>query len=116
VSGNYFATLGLVPAAGRLLTEADDQVAAEPVAVISYAFWQQRFAGSAAVVGRTMALNAVAVTIVGVMPQGFHSTLQVGEAPAVTVPLALRAALERSPSYRQADFFWVLMMEKRRRR
>lgn len=46
VSGNYFATLGLVPAAGRLLTDADDQVAAEPAAVISYAFWQQRFAGS----------------------------------------------------------------------
>ena len=112
VSGNYFATLGLVPAAGRLLAEADDQVGAEPAAVISYAFWQQRFAGSPAVVGRTIALNAVAVTIVGVTPQGFHSTLQVGEAPAVTVPLALRAALERSPSYRQADSWWVLMMAR----
>ena len=86
VSGNYFDTLGLAPAAGRLLTEADDRVGAEPVAVLSYAFWQQRFGGSPAVVGRTIALNAVAVTIVGVMPQEFHSTLQVGEAPQVDDP------------------------------
>ncbi len=112
VSGNYFDTLGLSPAAGRLLTESDDRPGAEPVAVLSHAFWQQRFGGAPSVVGRTIALNAIMATIVGVMPRDFHSTLQVGEAPPVTVPLALRATLERSPSYRQADSWWVLMMAR----
>ncbi len=96
VSGNYFDTLGLAPAAGRLLTEADDRVGAAPVAVLSYAFWQQRFGGSPAAIGRAISLNAVPVTIVGVMPRKFQSTLQVGETPQVAIPLTLRAALERS--------------------
>jgi len=112
VSGNYFDTLGLAPAAGRLLTEADDRVGAAPVAVLSYAFWQQRFGGSPAAIGRAISLNAVPVTIVGVMPRKFQSTLQVGETPQVAIPLTLRAALERSASYLQADSWWVLMMAR----
>ena len=43
VSGNYFDTLGIVPAAGRLLGDSDDRPGAEPVAVISHAYWRQRF-------------------------------------------------------------------------
>jgi len=112
VSGNYFDTLGLGPAAGRLLTESDDRPGAEPVAVISHAFWRQRFGGASDAVGRAITVNATPVTIVGVMPRDFRSTLQVGEAPQLTVPLALRETLERSPSYRQADSWWVLMMAR----
>jgi predicted permease len=112
VSGNYFDTLGVVPALGRLIGEADDRAGAEPVAVISHAFWQQRFAGRTDIVGRVLAVNATPVTVVGVLPSSFRSTLQVGESPLITVPLSLREALERSPDYQQARNWWVLAMAR----
>jgi predicted permease len=111
VSGNYFDTLELVPAAGRLLTESDDRPEATPVAVISEPFWRARF-GGADVAGRTVIVNGIPVALVGVMPKGFASTLQVGDAPVLAVPLALRERLERSPIYRTADHWWVLMMAR----
>jgi predicted permease len=112
VSGNYFDALGLTPAAGRLLADSDDRLDAPAVAVISYAFWRSRFAASPDIAGRAVKINGVDVTIVGVTPKGFNSTLQVGDAPDVTVPLALRETLERTPSYRTAGSWWVLMMAR----
>jgi predicted permease len=112
VSGNYFDALGIAPAAGRLLTDSDDRRDATPVAVISDAFWRRRFGRAADAVGRVVTLNAVGVTIVGVTPKGFRGTLQVDDAPAITVPLALRENLERRPEYRTADLWWVLMMAR----
>jgi predicted permease len=112
VSGNYFDALGLAPAAGRLLTDTDDVASASAVAVISYDLWHSRFGASRDVIGRTISLNALPVTIVGVMPKGFRSTLQVGSAPAITIPLTLRERLERTPSYRSAGSWWVLMMAR----
>jgi predicted permease len=112
VSGNYFDVLGVQPAAGRLLTESDDRPEAPAVAVISERFWRSRLGGDPAVVGRGITLNGVPVTVVGVMARGFASTLQVGEAPSITVPLALRATLDRSPGLRTADHWWVLMMAR----
>jgi predicted permease len=111
VSGNYFDTLGLVPAAGRLLTESDDRPEAPPVAVLSEAFWRAHF-GGADIDGRTVVVNGIPVSLVGVMPKGFASTLQLGDAPVLAVPLALRERLERSAMYRTADHWWVLMMAR----
>jgi predicted permease len=111
VSGNYFDTLGLLPAAGRLLTESDDRPEAAPVAVISEPFWRARL-GGADIAGRSVVVNGIPVSLVGVMPKGFASTLQVGDAPVLAVPLALRERLERSATYRTADHWWVLMMAR----
>jgi predicted permease len=112
VSGNFFEVLGIAPAAGRLITDADDRPDATPVVLISDAFWQRRFGRSPDVVGRVMTVNALPVTIVGVMPRGFRGTLQVDESPSLTVPLAFREHLEREPSYRTADQWWVLVMAR----
>ncbi len=72
VSGNYFHMLGVRPAAGRLLDEADDAVeGASPVCVISYRLWQERFAGDPRVVGRRVMLNQAPFQIVGVSQAGF---------------------------------------------
>src|ERR1041385_956269 len=58
VSGNYFPMLGVRAAAGRLFTADDDQRSGEhPYAVISYGWWQTRFTGDPAVIGRTIRLN-----------------------------------------------------------
>jgi len=70
VTGNYFHVLGVQPAAGRLLAEADDAAA-----VISYSLWQRRFGGSAGAVGARLALNGNPFTIVGVAEKGFRGTM-----------------------------------------
>ena len=72
VTGDFFRTLGLRPALGRLIEPADDRVAgSNPVAVLSYSEWQQGFGGSRAVLNRTIDINAHPFTIVGVAPPGF---------------------------------------------
>ena len=72
VSGNVFATLGLRPALGRLLGGTDDVVPnGHPVAVISHDFWQRRFGGDPAVIGRTFRIGRRVIEIVGVAPKGF---------------------------------------------
>jgi len=74
VSGNYFRTFGLKPAAGRLFTDSDDTKGAPMTAVISYSTWRNTFNGDPSVVGSTFWVNTQAVTIVGVAPQGFFAT------------------------------------------
>ena len=71
VSGDFFHTLGLRAAAGRLIDASDDALAAAPVAVLNYGYWQSAFGGSREVVGRTIELNAVPFMIVGVAEQRF---------------------------------------------
>jgi len=72
VSGNYFQMLGVRPAAGRLLSEGDEQAGgASHVCVISYRLWQERFGGKPDVIGRRVLLNAEPFQIVGVSEAGF---------------------------------------------
>lgn len=66
-----FRALGVQPARGRFLTDADLLVGAAPVVVIAHAFWQARFGGSPDVIGRRIILDKKTVTIVGVMPTDF---------------------------------------------
>jgi predicted permease len=90
VSGNYYAVLGVQPQLGRAIRPADDAAGSEPVVVISDEFWERQFARSPAVLGQSIRLNDVPVTIVGVNPKGFTgaaSTLP-SQAPAVIVALA----------------------------
>src|SRR5215213_152018 len=89
VSGSYFPVLGVNAGLGRVLTEADDQnVGAHPVAVVSYAWWQQRLGGSPSAVGQTITIDDTAYTIVGVAPRDFFGTT-VGSAPDLWIPLAM---------------------------
>jgi predicted permease len=66
VTANYFQTLGLQPARGRFLAPTD-----ENVAVLNYATWQVRFGAAEDVVGRTLIVNNVPLTIVGIAPPAF---------------------------------------------
>lgn len=89
VSGSYFPVLGVNAGLGRVLNETDDQNAGgHPVAVISYAWWQQRLGGDPSAVGKTITIDNVAYTIVGVAPKEFFGTT-VGLAPDLWVPLAM---------------------------
>lgn len=86
-SGNYFDTLGIAPAAGRLLTPEDERVDAQ-VAVIGYGFWQRRFGGDASAIGRTFRFRDRTYEIVGITPRGFWG-LEPGRQVEVTVPITV---------------------------
>ena len=75
VSGNYFDVLGVAAEAGRVLSSGDDRTpGAHPVLVLSYTFWQRRFAGSLEVVGRSLSVNGTPFTVIGVAKRGFFGT------------------------------------------
>jgi predicted permease len=86
VSGSYFDTLGVTAALGRTLDLEDEKPDATPVAVLDYAYWVRAFGGSTGVIGRTIRLNGVPVTIVGVAARGF-THLTPGKAIDLWVPL-----------------------------
>jgi predicted permease len=89
VSGNYFPVLGVSAALGRLFTAADDQFqGAHPVAVLSYGFWQRRFAGNPGVIGQKLNINGYPFTVIGVSQPGFSGT-DPGYAPQVRVPMMM---------------------------
>ena len=71
VSGDFFRTLGLKAVAGRLFLPSDDTPSAAPVIVLNYGYWQSAFGGSREVIGRTVELNGVPFTIVGVVEARF---------------------------------------------
>jgi predicted permease len=87
VSGDLFRTMGLRAAVGRLIDASDDMPAAAPVTVLNYGYWQSAFGGSREVVGRTIELNAVPFTIVGVAEQRFTG-ITPGSDYDVWVPLS----------------------------
>ena len=89
VTGNFFSVLGVSAVAGRTLLESDDNAASpQPVAVISYQFWKNRFASDPGIVGRKITLADFPFTIVGVAPSGFFG-FEVGFAPDVWWPLQM---------------------------
>jgi putative ABC transport system permease protein len=71
VSPSFFRVLGSQPMLGRYLALEEEGPKAPPVAVLSYAFWRNCMGGDAHIVAKTIALDRLPRTIVGVMPQGF---------------------------------------------
>ncbi len=95
VSGNFFSGLGIVPAAGRLLTDSDNLAGASQVAVISYDYWRDRFVGDPAAIGQTLLINNIPFTVAGVAGAGFFG-VEPGSAPFVYLPISNRPALARN--------------------
>jgi predicted permease len=111
VSGNYFETLGIRPAIGRMLSPADDVPAAAPVMVLNYGYWQSAFGGDPTVVGKTVSLNGVQTTIVGVAEQRFVSFTP-GAVFDGWLPISLRPALSPTwnPKRDAADSAWLVIV------
>jgi predicted permease len=101
-SGNYFQMLGISARLGRTIVPDDDRATAPPVAVISSKYWHARFGSDPNVIGKTVKMNDVPVTIVGVLPPEFTGIqYPITEAHEVTVPLALDAQLSPPPPANQ---------------
>jgi predicted permease len=93
VSENYFQVFGVRPALGRFLTPDDGEPGAAPVVVLGWLEWKQRYGGARGVVGRTVRVNGVPATVVGVAPEGFNGAVGIFQMEAWASLPAYRAAV-----------------------
>jgi len=101
VSGNYFDVLGVQPATGRLLLQSDDVTQnANPVAVVSFGYWQRRFGADPGILNQAILINGHPFTVVGVVSPGFLSVV-VGDAPDMFVPMMMKP--EITPGWNDLD-------------
>jgi putative ABC transport system permease protein len=115
VSGNYFEVLGVSPALGRVFTLDDDRVpGAEPYVILSHSYWQRRFAGDPSVLNKTLRINNVEMTVVGVAQAGFYG-VQIGQTPDVFVPLMMtpRMTLD-STAIDGWNNYWIKVLARRK--
>jgi predicted permease len=96
--GNYFSSLGVQPALGRLFLPSEGEVpGADPIIVLGHSYWMRRFNGDPSVVGKSVNLNGRPVTVVGVVPKAFFGTFYIVESDAY-VPLGMYAGSGGSPN------------------
>lgn len=90
VSGTFFPALGVRPAIGRLFTPDDDRTpGGHPVAVLGYGYWQARFGGDPAILGRTVTVNGHPLQVIGVVAPSFTG-LDLGRPVQIYVPIAMQ--------------------------
>ncbi len=115
VSGSYFPILGIKPALGRLLNLEDDKnIGAHPLTVLAHAYWKEKFNESPEVLGKSMVINGVAMTVVGVAPEGFKGTT-LGTPVSVFVPISMREAL--TPGWKglgERKNYWAYLFARRK--
>ena len=93
VSANYFDLLGVQAAQGRTFRADDDRTL-----VISHSFWQRKFGGDPALVGKTVYLNNNSFTVIGITPEGFTGT-DLGRSLEIFVPMQMSAQLGFEPGF-----------------
>jgi putative ABC transport system permease protein len=95
VSGNFFRTLGVQPWIGRLMTDADDQERAPPVAIMSYRIWKEKYGSDPSVVGASYQINGHPFTVIGVAAPGFYGAkLAGGGMPDFWLPLTTELIID----------------------
>src|SRR5882762_1076601 len=93
VSGNFFETLEVQPALGRLLMPGDETASgANTVAVLSYAYWSRKFGADPAILNKPLTVNGVPLTVVGVTRKGFFG-VQIGSTPDIFIPVTMKAQM-----------------------
>jgi len=86
VTAEFFHVLGVRPVLGRTFSADEDRPGANRVAVISHSLWQARYGGNPGILGKTIALNGISYTVIGVLPGGFRFSTTPED---VWAPLAL---------------------------
>jgi predicted permease len=100
VSGNFFAALGLQPAAGRLYVPSEAETPGEPLLVVlGYGYWQKRFHGDPRAIGMQILVNGRSATIIGVAPRQFQGMYSIFE---THVYLPMSAMIQEE----SASLFW----------
>jgi predicted permease len=115
VSGDFFRTLGVKASAGRVLQPSDDSPSADSVAVLNYGYWQSAFGGARDAVGRTIRMNGIPVTIVGVAEQRFTG-ITPGSDYDVWLPLAVAPRISNPARWRNRQddvtFWWLTVVAR----
>ena len=106
-SGDYFSTLGVRPAAGRLLTSSDDKRGCASVAVLSYGFWQEHFGGAESAISSTLTLSRHPFEVIGVSAPGFYG-VGVGSKFDVAIPVCSSAVFDGPRSRLDIRHWWWL--------
>jgi predicted permease len=111
VSGNYFAVLGIPAARGRAFGALEDSIAgASPVAVISDRYWTRRFARDQQVVGKTLVVDNVMLTVIGVTPPGFSGEI-VDRPTDLWIPITMQPMLQpHLPQLDDRHVSWLLLL------
>ncbi len=110
VAGDYYSTLGIHPALGRFITPADvglDRFTPSRVAVLGYRAWQDRYHSDPGVLGKTLSINGMPYTIIGVHPQSFPGLIREAAADA-TVPVTASAAVADHVYDRKNAYYTVI--------
>jgi predicted permease len=106
VSGTYFPVLGVGAALGRTFTPDDDRIpGGHPLVMLSYSFWQSRFASDRSIIGKTLVVNDRNMTVIGVAQPGFDG-VELGFASKMFIPIMMKA---------QMTPFWDGLKERRQR-
>ena len=101
VTGNFLDVLGVKPLLGRTFSPEEDQPGKGAVAILTHALWQRRFGADPDIVNKTITLNGLTRTVIGVMPQGFNYPSSV----EVLAPLVITPEMARS---RQNHSYYVV--------
>jgi putative ABC transport system permease protein len=115
VSGDFFNTLRLRPAAGRLISIADDQHGCPAVAVLSYGFWQDHYGMAGSAVGSSLSLNSQPFEVIGVAPPGFFG-MNVGEKFDIAAPICSTAIFDPKDGRLEGRSWWWLTLVGRLKR
>jgi macrolide transport system ATP-binding/permease protein len=110
VSGNYFRTFGLQPAAGLFFTDADDAKGAAFTAVMSYDTWAHEYGSDPSVVGSTFLINTQPVTIIGIAPKGYFGDRLTSNPPNFYLPLESMAVIFSVPYVHDPEVAWVYVV------
>ena len=118
VSGGFFDVLGVPTVLGRTFGPEDDRRGGGPegpVAVISHRFWQQHFGGASDVIGRSLSLDRVSFTVIGVTTSPFSGPVP-GRTFDVAVPLGTEPIVRGADTGLDNGWFWWLEVIARLRR
>ena len=116
VTGNYFETLGVRPAIGRVFSQDDDRVpGAQPVVVLSHSYWERHFGSDPSVLNKVLLINNVEMTVVGVSQAGFFG-VQVGKMPDIFVPMMMTRQMIPTGGERldEWDNYWMKVLARRK--
>src|SRR5271157_6420365 len=108
VSGDFFPALGLRAALGRLLGVSDEGATASPAVVISYSYWKRQFGGAPSAVGKSIVVNGIPSTIVGVAPPAFLG-LDPGIVHDMWLPLSTQNLLVHQWKATDAAAWWLMV-------
>ena len=118
VSGNFYQQLGVQPILGRAIQPSDDDAPGSgPVAVISDGLWARLFGRSPSVIGKTIQLNLIPITIVGVNPPGFTGAASVQLSPDVFLPFSMQPTLmpaQNTSLLQDPNQWWMSIMGRAR--